>query len=537
VKTYDYVIVGAGSAGCVLAHRLSAHSGNTVCLLEAGPSGKSIFIQMPAALTFPIESKTYNWGYASAPEPHLDGRRIGQARGRCLGGSSAINGMVFVRGDPRDYDQWNRFGIADWDFGNCLPYFKRLESFEHGRDPNRGGDGPLSVVRSRAAHVFYERFIQAGEQFGLPRAEDYNSRRQEGVHVTQATIRNGVRSSTAEAYLFPAMHRDNLTVETGCFVERILFDRTTATGVDCIIKGERRTVSAAKEVILSAGAIGSPHLLMLSGLGDADRLAEHGVPLVAHLPGVGENLQDHVVAPIRYRSDKPVSVNRQLGMLGRARLGLEWLLLKRGLGASNFFETGAFFDGGSGSDYFNLQHEFLPFLADFQDGKVKLGDGFQYFVSQMRPYCRGHIRLTSPDPRTHPAIRFNYLADRRDLREMLDGIRMTREIARQAAWDEFRSEEIEPGPAVETDNELERWFRSAANTEHHPVGTCRMGNDEMAVTDGAGRVRGIENLRLVDGSILPLIPSANVNAPIIMVAEKIADRILELPPLPAETLG
>ena len=536
MKTFDYVIVGAGSAGCVLANRLSAQAGNSVCLLEAGPANRSIFIRMPAALTFPIESKDLNWGFVSEPEPQLGGRRIGQARGRCLGGSSSINGMVFVRGGPRDYDRWREFGVTGWDFDDCLPFFKRLESFEGGRDPNRGGTGPLSVVRSRAAHVFYERFLEAGEQFGLPHAEDYNSRQQEGVHVTQATIRDGVRSSTAEAYLDPVMHRDNLTVETGCFVQRIRFDQKTAVGVDCIVKGAHRTITATKEVILCAGAIGSPHLLLLSGLGHADRLAEHDIPTVAHLPGVGENLQDHVVAPLRYRCDKPVSVKRQLGLLGRARLGLEWLLFKRGLGASNFFETGAFFDGGSGADFFNLQHEFLPFLADFQDGKVTLGDGFQYFVSQMRPFSRGHVRLKSADPKMHPAIRFNYLDDRRDVREMLDGIRMTREIAHQPAWDGFRSAEIDPGPDLRSDEELTHWFRTTANTEHHPVGTCRMGNDEDAVTDTAGRVHGVENLRIVDGAILPLIPTANVNAPIIMVAEKIADRILELPPLPAETL-
>lgn len=518
---FDYVIVGAGTAGCVLANRLSADPSRTVCLLEAGPSDRSLFIRMPAALTIPIESKVYNWGYVSEPEAQLNGRRIGQARGRCLGGSSSINGMVFVRGNPQDFDGWREFGIEGWDFEDCLPYFKKLETFHGQPSPLRGGDGPVSVVESKADHVFYRSFLEAADQFGLPRAADYNGAEQEGAHVTQATIRDGARCSAADAYLRPALRNPNLKVIKQALATRLLFEGRRATGVAYEARGQVRAVRAETEVILCAGTIGSPQILMLSGVGPADHLKSLDIPILADLPGVGENLQDHVVAPLRYRSDKPLSLSRDLTAFGRARLGLEWLLSRRGLGASNFFEVGAFFRS-EGAGYVNLQHEFLPFLADFRDGKVVLGDGFQYFVSQMRPKSRGRIRLKSADPKAKPAIHFNYLSHPEDLREMLEGIRLTREMARQRAWDAFRSEALDPAPDAASDADLTAWLRQSANTEHHPAGTCRMGADPFAVTDGQGRVHGLERLRVVDGSILPLVPTANINAPIFMLAEKIA---------------
>ena len=520
-RSFDYVIVGAGTAGCVLASRLSADPAKTVCLLEAGPSDRAITIQMPAALTYPIESKTYNWGYVSEPESDLGGRRIGQARGRCLGGSSAINGMVFVRGHRRDFDAWRRFGVEGWDFDDCLPYFQRLETYLGKPGPLRGRDGPVTVVESPADHVFFERFLSAASQYGLPIAEDYNAEDQEGAHRTQATIRDGVRCSAAKAYLNPIRGRPNLTIAKNAHVTKILFDGRRAVGVAYDVGAQARVVHGDAEVILCAGAIGSPHLLMLSGIGPAQHLKAMEIGVVADVPGVGENLQDHVVAPLRYRCDKPVSISRDLGLLGRAKVGVQWLLLKTGLGASNFFEVGAFFNDGS-ADYVNLQHEFLPLLADFQDGKVTLGDGFQYFVSQMRPDSRGHIRLKSANPKDKPAIYFNYLAAAKDVEEMVRGIRITRDMARQAAWDAYRSEELDPGPGVESEPDLIQWLRASANTEHHPCGTCRMGTDDMAVTDASGRVHGVERLRVVDGSIMPLIPTANINAPIFMLAEKIA---------------
>ncbi|MDB5550735.1 MAG: choline dehydrogenase [Rhizobium sp.] len=522
---FDYVIVGAGSAGCVLASRLTEDSSVKLCLIEAGSSDRSIFIRMPAALTFPIESDRYNWKFESEPEPELHGRSIGQARGKGLGGSSSINGMVYVRGSDKDYDSWRSLGVEGWDFKDCLPFFKKMETFEDGRDPMRGGSGPISVVRSKADHPLYQSFLKAGQEFGLRDAGDYNSGNQDGVHITQATIRDGVRCSTSLAYLKPASRRPNLTVMINCLVEKIDFDGKTAIGVTVSQYGVKKKLHAARETILSAGTVGSPHLLMLSGIGDRTALSEHGIVTQEHLPGVGADLQDHVVAPLRFRSPGGVSIRRQLNTVGRIKLGIEWLLFKTGLGATNFFEVGAFFKSSDAIDYFNMQHEFLPFLADFQSGKVTISDGFQYFVSQMRPYSRGRIGLKSANPASKPSIRFNYLTDRRDITEMIDGTRKTLQMANQPAWSRYRGDAVDTPDLKASDAEIEAWLRTVANTEHHPTSTCRMGSDDLSVTDPLGRVHGLKKLRIVDGSILPRVPSANINAPIIMVAEKIADAI------------
>ena len=360
----------------------------------------------------------------------------------------------------------------------------------------------------------------------MPHTPDYNAEDQNGTHVTQATIKDGVRVSAYNAYIEPVLGRKNLTIVSDCFVEKINFDGLRATGVQCSTSRGTQTFYASREVVLSAGTVASPQLLMVSGIGPSEHLSEHDIEVVSHLPGVGENLQDHVVAPLRYRCDKPVSAKSQLGLVGRAKLGVEWMLFKKGLGASNFFEVGAFFDSDTGSDYLNMQHEFLPFLADFQDGKVVLGDGFQYFVSQMRPYSRGSVRLRSANPRDHPRIVFNYLADTRDVDEMVAGIKMTRDMANQSSWDQFRDGSLDEDLDGATDSDMTSWLRKNANTEHHPVGTCRMGTDDMAVTDGQGCVYGVDGLRVVDGAILPTVPTANIQAPIMMIAERISDDII-----------
>ena len=535
-QEFDYIIIGAGSAGCVLAARLTEDAGTRVCLIEAGPRDRSLFIHMPAALTMPIESKVWNWQYTTGPEPQLNDRTLGQARGRGLGGSSSINGMVYVRGNPSDYDNWAAAGLKGWSFADCLPYFRKMESFEGGRDPNRGGDGPLKISRSRADHAFYDAYLRAGEDFGLAQTPDYNSTTFEGTHVTQATIHGGRRQSNAVAYLHPIAHRPNLSVVTGWRADRLLIEKGRVGGVALRRKGELAELRAGREVILCAGTIGSPHLLLLSGIGPADQLRHAGLDVAQDLPGVGENLQDHFVASLTFSAAGTRSIASDLSFWNRGRIGLEWLLTRGGLGATSFFEVGAFFRSDLTQPYANMQHEFLPFRADFQAGRVHIDHGYQYFLSQMRPHSRGWLRLRSANPDDHPEIVFNYLADARDANQMLDGLAMTREMARGAPWQKLGGTELAPGPDVQDRDQARAWMRKVGNTEHHPVGTCRMGYDSLAVTDGEGLVHGMTGLRVVDGAILPAIPTANVNAPIIMVAEKIADRIRGRTPLAPQQL-
>lgn len=524
--TFDYVIVGAGSAGCVVANRMSANPTLRVLLIEAGPRDNNIFLRMPAAMGLPLETERFNWKYLTEPEPGLAGRVSTQHRGRVLGGSSSINGMIFNRGNPRDYDGWAQDGLTEWSYGHCLPYFRRMESFDGGADAFRGGDGPLMVHRCRAENPLYQAFLEAGVQYGIGRTSDHNGQKQEGVHLAQVTIRNGVRESTSQAYLAPLRGRENLTIQVNAVVQRLVVSGNRVTGVATTSGGVSRNVVAEREVILCAGAIGSPHIMMLSGLGDADDLRACGVRVAQHMPGVGRHLQDHVGVPVQYKIKKPLSPTKQLSRVGRVLTGARWMLTKSGLGASNFFEVGAFFRSGDDSDGPDIQQEFFPMIGMYHQGKAQAWDGFQYFTSIMHPESRGQIRLKSADPSARPELRFNYLSVEADVNKLARGIRMTQDMVRQSAWNEIRGGQFSPGEDAKDDNALKSWIREHADSGYHPVATCRMGNDDQSVTDQQGRVHGIEGLRVIDASLMPGLPTGNTNAATIMLAEKLSDVVL-----------
>jgi choline dehydrogenase len=533
-RRYDYVVVGAGSAGAVIAARLAEQPNLTVLLLEAGPVDRSIYIQMPAALAYPLMSDKYNWAYHTEPEPELGGRRIYEARGRVLGGSSSINGLNWVRGNPQDYDNWAAGGAAGWSFAECLPYFKKAETFDRGGNAYRGDAGPMKVETCAGRHVFFDAFLEAGQQAGNKLVDDHNGFRQEGIHLTQRNVHGGVRWSTASAYLHAPGRRDNLDIRTSARVTRINFDRSRAVSLDVRSRHGLQTIAAEREIILCGGALNSPQLLMLSGIGNADELRPHGIPIVTHLPGVGTGMRDHVAAAVQYTASRNVSMAAQLGPIGRARVGLEWLLFRKGLGATNFFEVGAFLRTRDSETIPNLQIEFVPLLGDIQHGNTKLGNGFRYFMSLMRPTSEGKVWLASADPMAAPLFQFNFLSTEYDRQQAIESIRLIREIVAQRAWDSCRGVELEPGPDVQTDDEILAWLRREAGTNYHPCRTCRMGYGPLGVTDGAGRVHGTENLRVIDASIIPEIVSGNLNAPVIMMAEKLVDAVAERPALPAD---
>ncbi|NUZ10882.1 choline dehydrogenase [Pseudoalteromonas sp. McH1-7] len=532
---FDYIIVGAGSAGCVLANRLSENPAHKVLLLETGGSDKSIFIQMPTALSIPMNTDKYAWQFHTEPEPHLDNRVMHCPRGKVLGGSSSINGMVYVRGHAKDFDEWQDHGAQGWDYQACLPYFKRAESWYLGGDQYRGEQGPLGTNNgNEMANPLYRAFISAGEQAGYAFTKDYNGKQQEGFGPMHMTVKDGKRCSSSRAYLDPIKHRSNLTIVTGALVQKVLLEDKVATGVEYSVKGSLKTANAAKEVILSAGSIGSPHLLQLSGIGDKDALTAAGVEVKHHLPGVGKNLQDHLEFYFQYKCKQPITLNGKLGLISKGLIGARWLLDKSGLGATNHFESCAFIRSKAGVEWPDLQYHFLPAAIRY-DGKSAFdGHGFQVHVGHNKPKSRGEVTIKSADPRVAPKIQFNYLAEQEDIEGFRACVRLTREIIEQSAFDDFRQSEIQPGEHIQTDEEIDAFVRQAVESAYHPSCSCKMGEDEMAVVDSQTRVHGVQGLRVVDSSIFPTIPNGNLNAPTIMVAEKAADMILGNPPLALE---
>ncbi|WP_439383002.1 choline dehydrogenase [Amycolatopsis lexingtonensis] len=535
--TYDFVIVGGGSAGCALANRLSADPSNKVLVLEAGRSDYKwdVFIHMPAALTFPIGSKFYDWGYRSEPEPYMNRRRIYHARGKVLGGSSSINGMIFQRGNPMDYERWGGDpGMSTWDYAHCLPYFNRMENcLADAPDGQwRGHDGPLELERGPASNPLFQAFFDAAEQAGYPRTDDVNGYRQEGFAAFDRNVRKGRRLSAAGAYLHPVMHRPNLTVKTHAFVSQILFDGTRAIGVEYAEGRKAPAEVYGKEIILCGGAINTPQLLQLSGVGNAADLEKLGIDVVKDLPGVGENLQDHLEVYIQYACKQPVSMQPSLAKWKRPYIGAQWLFLRSGPAATNHFEGGGFVRSNDEVKYPNLMFHFLPVAIRYDGSSPTGGHGYQVHVGPMYADTRGSVKITSTDPRQHPAIKFNYLSTETDRKEWVEAVRVARKILNQSALDPYNGGEISPGPSVETDEEILDWVAKDAETALHPSCTAKMGVDEKSVVDPQTmRVHGTEGLRVVDASVMPYITNGNIYAPVMMTAEKAADLILGNTPL------
>ncbi len=521
---FDYVVIGSGAAGSVVAARLSEDPGVSVLVLEAGVTDNSVFVRMPGALGYPLLDASRTWSFETGPEPFLDERTITHVRGRMLGGSSSLNGMVYVRGNPRDYDGWAAEGLGAWSYAHCLPYFKKLESYDKGANEYRGGTGPVGITTMKADLPVYQAFLEAGQQAGHPLNPDYNAFRQDGVHVYQANIERGIRASAGRAYLRPAMRRGRVELRLGALVTRIKFSgNKLAVGVEYQQKGAIHAVEAEREIILCGGAYNSPHVLLLSGVGDPRHLAAHGVPVVADVPGVGRHLEDHVAVSVRYRAKTGTSPGMGMTAWKMGLIGAQWMFGRRGLGASNLWETGCFFKSHEDADYVDIQHEFLPMLADL--GQVSAQEGFQYQTCLMRPRSRGSVTLQSADPKVHPRIVNNYLEDREDQRALIGGVKHTDEIIQQRGWDALRGEALTPPLRTMPEAEVLAWLRANSGTQYHPAATCRMGEGDDAVVDDEGRVRGVQNLRIIDASVLPHVTSGNLHCPTLMVAEKIVDRM------------
>ncbi|MDC9498210.1 MULTISPECIES: choline dehydrogenase [unclassified Pseudoalteromonas] len=531
-NTYDYIIVGAGSAGCVLANRLSEDTNNKVLLLETGGSDKSIFIKMPTALSIPMNTDKYAWQFHTQPEPYLDNREMHCPRGKVLGGSSSINGMVYVRGHAKDFDEWQQHGANGWDYQSCLPYFKKAESFYLGENAHRGGTGPLGVNNgNEMQNPLYTTFIKAGVEAGYAHTDDYNAAQQEGFGPMHMTVKDGVRSSASREYLDPVKSRSNLTVITGALAQKVILEGKKATGIEYTVNGTLKTAHATKDVVLSAGPIGSPHILQLSGIGDKAILEEAGVEVKHHLPGVGQNLQDHLEFYFQYKCKQPITLNGKLGLISKGLIGAKWLLTRKGLGATNHFESCAFIRSKPDVEWPDIQYHFLPAAMRYDGRSAFAGHGFQVHVGHNKPKSRGSVTIQSANPEQPPKILFNYLQHKDDIEGFRACVRLTRDIIEQSAFDDYRDEEIQPGKHIQSDEEIDAFVRQAVESAYHPSCSCKMGEDDMAVVNSNTQVHGIEGLRVVDSSIFPTVPNGNLNAPTIMVAEKAADLILGKTPL------
>ncbi|MGB0566328.1 MAG: choline dehydrogenase [Alteromonas macleodii] len=538
MQTFDYIIVGAGSAGCVLANRLSENPKHKVLLLETGGSDKSIFIKMPTALSIPMNTDKYAWQFNTEKEPYLNNREMHCPRGKVLGGSSSINGMVYVRGHAKDFDEWEAHGAEGWNYQACLPYFQKAETWYKGNDAYRGGNGELGVNNgNEMKNPLYTAFIKAGEQAGYDITSDYNGKQQEGFGPMHMTVKDGVRSSASREYLDPVKSRKNLAIVTGALVTKVVLEDKVAKGVEYVVNGKTETAATSNEVILSAGSIGSPHILQLSGIGNKEILEKAGVDVKHHLPGVGQNLQDHLEFYFQYKCKQPITLNRKLGLISKGLIGARWLLNRSGLGATNHFESCAFIRSKADVEWPDIQYHFLPAAIRY-DGKSAFdGDGFQVHVGHNKPKSRGSVTLQSANPTVPPKILFNYLQHPDDIEGFRACVRLTREIIAQSAFDDFRDGEIQPGEHIQTDEEIDAFVREAVESAYHPSCSCKMGEDDMAVVDSQTNVHGIEGLRVVDSSIFPTIPNGNLNAPTIMVAEKAADIILGRPALPPQNVA